>query len=140
VDSCFTSHAFFYALFQHNINACGIFHYDWHGVPWDTWPNLWKSKGGTLWHMLDRTKGLFAGKTVWCVCSHKMYAPTDECSFTDESGHLVRSCVTEDYKACVGFVDKSDRIVNTVGISQEHEAGLRNSSAPYNHSHPHCIP
>jgi len=76
---------------------------------------------------------------VMCTFSQKC-APADECSFTDESGHLVISCVTEDYKACLGFVEKSDRMVNTVGISQEHWAGLRNSSALYKHSHPHCVP
>jgi len=48
----------------------------------------------------------------------KMCAPAGEGSFTDESGHLVRSCVIEDYKVCIGFVDKSDRMVNTDRISQ----------------------
>jgi hypothetical protein len=33
----------------------------------------------------------------------KMYAPMGEGSFTDESGHLVKSCVIENYKACIGF-------------------------------------
>jgi hypothetical protein len=48
----------------------------------------------------------------------KIYIPMDEGSFTDESGHLIRSCVIEDYKAWIGFVDKLDRMVNTDKISQ----------------------
>jgi hypothetical protein len=41
-----------------------------------------------------------------------MYVAVGEGSFTDESGHLFRSCVIEDYKVCMGF--EGDVVVQLV--------------------------
>ena len=48
-----------------------------------------------------------------------MHAPTVEGNFTDESGQ-------EDYNAYMGFVDKSDRMVNSYGLLAERGSGPRN--------------
>ena len=40
-----------------------------------------------------------------------------EGNFTQESGHAVRPRVLEHYNAHMGFVDKSDRMVNSYGIA-----------------------
>ena len=42
-----------------------------------------------------------------------MHAPPAEGNFTDESGQAIRPRVVEDYNAHTGFVDKSDRMVNS---------------------------
>ena len=49
-----------------------------------------------------------------CVYSDK-HAPV-EGNFTQESGQAIKLCVVEDYNAHMGFVDKSDRMVNSYGI------------------------
>jgi hypothetical protein len=46
-----------------------------------------------------------------------MHSPAVDGIFRDESGHAVRSHVIEDYNAHMGFVDKSDRMVNSYGIA-----------------------
>ena len=46
-----------------------------------------------------------------------MQAPPVEGNFTDESGQAIKPCVVEDYNACMGFVDKADRMVNSYGIA-----------------------
>jgi len=47
-----------------------------------------------------------------------MHAPPFEGNFTDESGQAIKPCVVEDYSAYMGFVDKSDRMVNRYGIAR----------------------
>ena len=44
------------------------------------------------------------------------HAPPVEGNFTQESGHVIRPRAVEDYNACMRFVDKSDRMVNSYGI------------------------
>jgi hypothetical protein len=44
-----------------------------------------------------------------------MHAPLVEGHFTDESGQSIKPHVVEDYNAYMGFVDKSDRMVNSYG-------------------------
>jgi hypothetical protein len=46
-----------------------------------------------------------------------MHAPPVEGNFTDESGQAIKPRVAEDYNAYMGFVDKSDRMVNSYGIA-----------------------
>src|SRR5215469_734421 len=46
-----------------------------------------------------------------------MHAPPVEGNFTHESGQAIKPRVVEDYNACMGFVDKSDRMVNSYGIA-----------------------
>jgi len=47
-----------------------------------------------------------------------MHAPPVEGNFTDESGQAIKPRVAEDYDAYMGFVDKSDRMVNRYGITR----------------------
>jgi hypothetical protein len=46
-----------------------------------------------------------------------MHSPPVDGNFRDESGHAVKPHVIEDYNAHMGFVDKSDRTVNSCGIA-----------------------
>jgi hypothetical protein len=46
-----------------------------------------------------------------------MHAPPVEVNFTQESGQAIRPRVVEDYNAYMGFVDKSDRMINSYGIA-----------------------
>jgi hypothetical protein len=46
-----------------------------------------------------------------------MHASPDEGHFTDESGQAIKPRVVEDYNAYMGFVNKSDRMVNSYGIA-----------------------
>jgi hypothetical protein len=47
-----------------------------------------------------------------------MQAPPVEGNFTEESGQVIKPRVAEDYNAYMGFVDKSDRMVNSYGIAR----------------------
>jgi hypothetical protein len=46
-----------------------------------------------------------------------MHAPPVEGNFTQESGQAIEPRVVEDYNAYMGFVDKSDRMVNSYGTA-----------------------
>jgi len=56
------------------------------------------------------------GRDVYILMN--MHAPPVEGYFTDESGQAIKSCVVGDYKAYMGFVDKSDRMVNSYRIAR----------------------
>jgi hypothetical protein len=47
-----------------------------------------------------------------------MYTPPVEGNFIHESGHAITPSVVEDYNAYMGFVDKSDRMLNSYGIAR----------------------
>jgi hypothetical protein len=47
-----------------------------------------------------------------------MHTPSVEGNFTNQSGHTIKPRVVEDYSAYVGFVDRSDRMVNSYGTAQ----------------------
>jgi len=47
-----------------------------------------------------------------------MHAPPVEGNFTEQSGQAIRPRVVKDYNAHMGFVDKSDRMVNSYGIAR----------------------
>ena len=47
-----------------------------------------------------------------------MHSPQAEGNFCDESGHAVKPRVIEDYNTHMGYVDKSDRMVNSYGIAR----------------------
>jgi hypothetical protein len=47
-----------------------------------------------------------------------LHAPPIKGNFTGESGQTIKPCVVEDNNAYMGFVDKSDRMVNSYGIAQ----------------------
>jgi hypothetical protein len=44
-----------------------------------------------------------------------MHSPPVEGNFTQESGQSIKPHVVENYNAYMGFVDKSDRMVNSYG-------------------------
>ena len=46
-----------------------------------------------------------------------MHAPPVEGNFTQEFGQAIKPCVVEEYNVYMGFVDKSDRMVNSYGIA-----------------------
>ena len=46
-----------------------------------------------------------------------MHTPPVEENFTQISGQAIKPHVVEDYNAYMGFVDKSDRMVNSYGIA-----------------------
>jgi hypothetical protein len=47
-----------------------------------------------------------------------MHDPPVEGNFADESGRAIKPTVVEDYNTYMGFVDKSDRMVNSYGIAR----------------------
>jgi len=47
-----------------------------------------------------------------------MHAPPVEGNFTQIFGQAIKPRVVEDYNAYMGFVDKSDRKVNSYGIAR----------------------
>jgi len=47
-----------------------------------------------------------------------MHTPPVEGNFCDESGRAVKTSVIVDYNAHVGYVDKSDSVVNSYGIAR----------------------
>jgi hypothetical protein len=47
-----------------------------------------------------------------------MHTPPLDGNFRDEAGHAVKPHVVEDYNAHMGFVDKSERMVNSYGITR----------------------
>jgi hypothetical protein len=47
-----------------------------------------------------------------------MHTPPLDGNFRDEAGHAVKPHVVEDDDAHMGFVDKSDRMVNSYGIAR----------------------
>ena len=52
-----------------------------------------------------------------CVLTN-VHIPPVEGNFCDESGRAVKPHVIEDYNAHMGYVDKSDRMANSYGISR----------------------
>jgi hypothetical protein len=47
-----------------------------------------------------------------------MHAPPVEGNFSDESGRAIKPTVVADYNTYMGFVDKSERMVNSYGIAR----------------------
>jgi len=52
-----------------------------------------------------------------CVLTH-IHSPQVEGNFCDESGHVVKPRVIEDFNTHMGYVDKWDKMVNSYGISR----------------------
>ena len=118
-DSYFTSPALFDDLFQRKINACGTVHHDRRGMPQDIGPKYLKMKRGDT---VTRVRGTLRAvrwkdrQDMYILTN--MHAPPVEGNFTDESGQAIKPRVVEDYSAYMGFVDKSDRMVNSYGIAR----------------------
>jgi hypothetical protein len=74
---------------------------------------VWNGKEGTWWHTLQAIYRLFAGERCDMYILKKMHDTPDERNFTDESGHATKHYRTEDYNVQIGYVVKSDRMVNS---------------------------
>ena len=89
------------------------------GMPWDIGPKSLKMKRGDI---VTRIRGNL--RAVWWKDRHDVYiltnmhSPPVEGNFTDDSGNAIKPRVVEDYNAYMGFVDKSDRMVNSYGIAR----------------------
>jgi len=119
MDNYFTSPALFDDLFQRKINACGTVRHNRRGMPWDIGPKSLKMKRGDI---ATRVRGTLRAvrwkhrRDVYVLTN--MHVPPVEGNFTDESGQAIRPRVVEDYNTRMGFVDKSDRMVNSYGIAR----------------------
>jgi len=119
MDNYFTSPALFDDLFQRKINACGTVRHDRRGMPRDIGPKSLKIKrenivtcvGGNLRAVQWKDR-----RDVYILTN--MHSSLVEGNFTDDSGNAITPRVVEDYNAYMGFVDKSDRMVNSYGIAR----------------------
>ena len=120
MDNYITSPPLFDNLFQQKINACGTVRHDRRGMPRDIGPKSLKMKRGDIATRVMGTLRALRWKDkrdVYILTN--MHAPPVEGNFTDESGHAIKPRVVEDYSACMGFVDKADRMVNSYGIARK---------------------
>jgi len=118
MDNYFTSPALVDDLFQQKINACGMVRHDRRGMPRDIGPKSLKMKRGDI---ATRVRGTLRAvhwkdrRDVYILTN--MHASPVEGNLTQESGQAIKPCVAEDYSAYTGFVDKSERMVNSHGIA-----------------------
>ena len=119
MDNYFTSPPLFDDLFQRKISVCGTVCLDRRGMPQDIGPKSLKMERGDI---ATRVRGTLKAvswkerRDVYILTN--MHAPPVEGNFTDESGQAIKPRVVEDYNAYMGFVDKSDRMVNSYGIAR----------------------
>ena len=119
VDSYFSSPALFDDLFGKIINCCRTVRNDRRGMPKDISSRAMKSKKGDIITRVRGNKSIVCWKDKCDVCVlTNMHTPPVEGNFCDESGHAVKPCVIEDYNVHMGYVDKSDRMVNSYGIAR----------------------
>ncbi|PNF40809.1 hypothetical protein B7P43_G16650 [Cryptotermes secundus] len=119
MDNYFSSPALFDDLLDRKINKCGTIHNDRRGMPQEIWPKSIKLKKGDIVRRVKRHLSVVRWKDkrdVYVLMN--MHPPPLEGNFRDESGHAVKPHVIEDYNAHMGFVDKSDRLVNSYGIAR----------------------
>jgi hypothetical protein len=106
-------------LFQRKMNACGTVRHDRREMPRDIGPKSVKMKRGDI---ATRVRGTLRAvrwkdrRDVYVLTN--IHAPPVEGNFTDESGLAIRPRIVEDYNAHMGFVDKSDRMVNSYGTAR----------------------
>ena len=119
MDSYFSSPALFDDLFQRNINSCGTVRNDRQGMPKDISSRAVKTKKGDI---ITRVRGNLSAvrwkdkHDVYFLTN--IYAPPAEGNFCNESGCAVKPRVIEDYNTHMGYVDKSDRMVNSYDIAR----------------------
>jgi len=87
-------------------------------MPRDVGPKSLKMKRGDI---ATRVRGTLRAirwedrRDVYILLN--MHAPPVKGDFTQESGQAIKLRVVEDYNANMGFVDRSDRMVNSYGIA-----------------------
>jgi hypothetical protein len=119
MDSYFSSPALFSDLFGRKINCCGTVRSDRRGMPKDISSRVIKSKKGDIITRVRGNQSIVRWKDkrdVYVLTN--MHSPPVEGNFCDESGQAVKPRVIEDYNAHMGYVDKSDRMVNSYGIAR----------------------
>ena len=119
MDSYFSSPALFDDLFRRKINCCGTVHNDRRGMLKDISAQPIKAKKGDIITRVRRNQSIPCWKVkrdVYVLTN--MHTPPVEGNFCDESGHAVKPHVIEDYNAHMGYVDKSDRMVNSYRIAR----------------------
>jgi hypothetical protein len=116
--SYFTSPVLFDDLFQRKINVCGTVHHDRHGMPQDIGPKSLKMKRGDIVACVRGNLRAVCWKDKCDVyIPTKRHAPPVEGNFSDKSGRAIKPRVVEDYNTYMGFVDTSDRMVNSYGTA-----------------------
>jgi len=119
MDSYFLSPALFDDLFGKKINSCRTVRNDRRGMLKDISSRAMKSKKGDIITRVRGNQSIVRWKDkrdVYVLTN--MHTPPVEGNFCDESGHAVKPPVIEDYSAQLGYVDKSDRMVNSYGIAR----------------------
>ncbi|PNF36309.1 hypothetical protein B7P43_G00540 [Cryptotermes secundus] len=119
MDSYISSPALYDDLLERKIYTCGTVSNDRHGMPQEIRPKLMKLKKGDI---VTRVKGnlsvvLWKDKRDVYVLTN-MHPPPLDGNFQDESGCAIKPHVIEDYNAHMGFVDKSERMVNSYGMAR----------------------
>ncbi|XP_023704971.1 piggyBac transposable element-derived protein 4-like [Cryptotermes secundus] len=118
MDNYFSSPALFDDPLDRKINSCRTVRNDRRGMPQEIRPKSMKLKKGDI---VTRVKGHLSvvhwkdKREVYVLMN--MHPPPLDGNFRDESGHAVKPHVIEDYNAHMGFVDKSERMVNSYGIA-----------------------
>jgi hypothetical protein len=79
--------------------------------------NLLKKKGDIVTRMRGHLRVHWKDKRDVYLLTN-MHTPLLDGNFRDEAGHAVKLHVVEDYDAHMGFVCKSDRMVNSYGIAR----------------------
>jgi len=106
-------------LFQRKISVCGTVCHDKRGMPRDIGPKFLKMKRGDIATRIRGTLRAIRWKDRQDVyILSNMHAPPVEDNFTQISGQAIKPRVVEDYNAYMGFVDKSDRMVNSYIIAR----------------------
>jgi len=119
MDSYFSSPALFDNLFGRKINCCGTVRNDRRGIPKDISSHAIKAKKGDIITQVRENQSTVRWKDKHDVyVLTNMHIPPVEGSFCDESDHAVKTRVIEDYNAHMGYVDKSDKMVNSYGIAR----------------------
>jgi hypothetical protein len=106
-------------MFECKINACGIFHHGRCGLLQDIGLSSLKMKRGDIVLCFRRSLRATRWKDrcdVYILIN--MHIPPVKGNFTIESGSAIKPCAAEDYIAYMGFVDKSDRMVNSFRTAQ----------------------
>ena len=110
-------------------------------MPRDIGPKSLKMKKGDIATRDRGTLRAVRWKDRWDVCIlTNMHAPPAEGNFTQGSGQAIKPRVAEDYNANMGFVDKSDRMVNSYGIAcRTWKQTTKLFFSPNRHDHFECI-
>jgi len=119
MDSYFSSPALFDDLSGRKINCCGTVRNDRRGMPKDISSRTIKAKKGDIITRVRGNQSIVRWKDkrdVYVLTN--MHTPPVEGNFCDESGSAVKPRVIADYNAHMGYVDKSDRMVNSYGIAR----------------------